>query len=545
MITRRCTSTLLATIPLVGALALVERGNPVRAAGPQGSPQQLIVISAEGPSVSPAMRDLPTLTTAVVPSEVHPALRLSGAGNDDPPTEDPVRQTEARQPEVAPTVLLNFEGISFATGGTGAPPDTNGAAGLTQYVQTVNGSVAVFDSSTGAVILPPVHINVLWTGVPDECGADNDGDPIVLYDRMADRWLITQFAVSRRTGPNYFQCIAVSTTGDATGSYYLYDFNFGPDDFVDYGKFGSWPDAYYASFNTFNSTGSFKYGEACAFDRTAMQSGAPALGLCFTDPTQFGFLPADFDGTIPPPGGSPNPFMNLFSNSSVAVWPYHVDFVTPSSSTFGPPSILPVAAFTRPGTVVPQLGTTDKLDSLGDRLMFRNAYRTDGTNETLVVNHSIGNASQVSVRWYQINDPNGSPFVVQQGTYAPDSSFRWMGSIAMDSVGDIAMGYSVSSSAIHPAISFTGRLPTDPLGTMQAETTLFSGGGSQLDTGGRWGDYSALTVDPNDDCTFWYTTEYIPTNGSFNWRTRISSFVFPNCPAPPPSSSASHSTAVR
>jgi hypothetical protein len=215
----------------------------------------------------------------------------------------------------------------------------------------------------------------------------------------------------------------------------------------------------------------------------------------------------------------------------------HADFVTPDNSTFGPPVILPVAPFTIPRSGVPQLGTTTRLDTLGDRLMFRLAYRNFGDHESLVANHSVGDASQVSVRWYEIRNPNGAPVVFQQGTYAPDASFRWMGSIAMDKVGNIAMGYSASSSSIHPALRFTGRVPSDALGTMEDEAELFAGAGSQVSLS-RWGDYSSLNVDPSDDCTFYYATEYIPTDGRFNWRTRIASFVFPSCATVTTSASA-------
>jgi hypothetical protein len=173
------------------------------------------------------------------------------------------------------------------------------------------------------------------------------------------------------------------------------------------------------------------------------------------------------------------------------------------------------------------------LDSLGDRMMFRLAYRNFGDHESLVANHTVGNTSQVSVRWYEIRDPNGTPVVYQQGTYAPDASYRWMGSIAMDQVGNIAMAYSVSDRMSKPSIQFTGRQNTDPLGTMESEALIFAGPGAQTAFLSRWGDYSDVTVDPVDGCTFWYTTEYIPFDGQFNWKTRIASFTFSNCPATP------------
>jgi hypothetical protein len=190
-----------------------------------------------------------------------------------------------------------------------------------------------------------------------------------------------------------------------------------------------------------------------------------------------------------------------------------------------------VDTFTLPlGALVPQGGTPQKLDSLGDRMMFRLAYRNFLDHESLVVNHSVGSASGIGVRWYEIQDPNGTPFVNQDGTFSPDSTFRWMGSVAMDQMGNIAMGYSASDNATNPAIRFTGRLATDPFGQMEDEAALFGGNGSQLAPLSRWGDYSAITVDPSDDCTFWYTSEYISQNGAFNWSTRVASFRFSSCP---------------
>jgi hypothetical protein len=465
------------------------------------------------------------------------------ATNNQVPIQDPALQTGRGRPLVFANQILNFDGIVVNGGGGGflAPPDTNGMAGLTQYVQIVNLAYAVYDKSSGNLIAGPTLIRSLWSGFGGDCETRNDGDPIVLYDRMADRFLITQFTIGPyRTGDGTFmQCVAVSTTGDATGTYNLYAFDFGNDDFIDYPKFGSWPDAYYANFNTFNrTTTAFKYGKECAFDRAAILNGDPvARAVCFNTPEDAGFLESDFDGTAPPPAGAPNPFVEIWDvglNSSLAIWPFHVDFDNPDNSSFGPPTILPVDAFTLPPfrAAVPQSDTTQRLDSLGDRMMFRLAYRNFGDHESLVVTHSVGNASQIGVRWYEIQDPNGSPFVYQDGTFAPDASFRWMGSIAMDSVGNMAMGYSVSDAASHPSISFTGRLSTDDLGRMEDEAGIFSGNGSQTLPLSRWGDYSAMVIDPSDDCTFWYTTEYIPQDGTFNWNTRIASFVFPTCSAP-------------
>ena len=227
-----------------------------------------------------------------------------------------------------------------------------------------------------------------------------------------------------------------------------------------------------------------------------------------------------------------------FGSNSLNLWKFHVDFANSANSTFTGPTSIPVASFTAAcsggGACIPQAGTTQKLDSLADRLMYRLAYRNFGDHEALVVNHSVTAGSSVGVRWYEIRNPNGTPSVFQQGTYAPDTNFRWMGSIAMDKVGNIALGYSVSSSTQQPSIKYTGRAPGDPLGTLQAENNIQAGGGSQLTNLSRWGDYSAMTVDPVDDCTFWYTNEYLKANGTFNWSTQIASFQFASCTNPQP-----------
>lgn len=225
-----------------------------------------------------------------------------------------------------------------------------------------------------------------------------------------------------------------------------------------------------------------------------------------------------------------------FGSNSLNLWKFHVDWTTPANTTFTGPTSLPVASFAAAcngGTCIPQLGTSQQLDSLGDRLMYRLAYRNFGDHESLVVNHSVTAGSSVGVRWYEIRNPNGAVTVFQQGTYAPDSSYRWMGSIAMDHNGNIGLGFSISSGSRHPGIHYTGRLTTDPLGFMgQGEAVLFDGAGSQLSNLNRWGDYSTMTVDPTDDCTFWYANQYLQADGTFNWSTRIGSFKFPGCGSP-------------
>ena len=444
-----------------------------------------------------------------------------------PLMEDPLRQQSTLG--FSPQLGLNFEGL-----GDGeydfwveyVPPDPNGAVGTTQYVQWVNTDFAVFDKQTGALLAGPTAGNVLWTGFGGGCETNNDGDPIVLFDKLANRWVMGQFSVS--SGP-YLQCIAVSTTADATGSWYRYSFEY--TYFDDYPKMGVWPDAYYETFNMFDDD-DFVGSDDCAYNRAAMLNGQPATQICFQQgPSVGALLPADVDGTTAPPAGSPN-YLLTYSANSLDLYKFHVDFSNPSNSTFTGPTIIAVAAFTPlcngGSECVPQLGTSATLDSLADRLMYRLAYRNFGDHESLVVNHSVAVNGGGGVRWYEIQAPAGTPVVAQQGTYAPDSNYRWMGSVAMDRIGDLAVGYSVSSGGMYPGIAFAGRVPSDPAGALEAETAIFSGSGAQIGTN-RWGDYSGMTVDPTDDCTFWYTNQYLPGNGGWNWHTRIANFKFPGC----------------
>jgi Abnormal spindle-like microcephaly-assoc'd, ASPM-SPD-2-Hydin len=435
---------------------------------------------------------------------------------------------QASLPPVAANLGLNIDGLGQGQSGFNvdfSPPDTNGAVGATQYVQWVNAQFAVFDKVTGALVAGPTDGNTPWTGFGGGCETNNDGDPIVQYDKMANRWILTQFSIV--TLP-YTECVAVSTTSDATGTYNRYAFSFGNTDFPDYPKLGVWPDAYYMSFNLFLNGHTFTGADACALDRNAMLAGEDATLICFQQPSSVAsLLPSDMDGTIPPSAGEPGFFMN-FGKNVIQLWTFHVDFTTPPNSTFTGPTVLPVAIFTPRcfRSCVVQPGTTQRLDALGDRPMYRLAYRQfpDGV-ESLVFNHSIS----TGVRWYEVRTPNSAPAVFQQGTFGPDSTTRWMGSIAMDQSSDIALGYSVSSSSVYPSIYFTGRVAADTPGSMEGEQLIVNGSGSQTEGVSRWGDYSAMTVDPVDDCTFWYTQEYIQSNGSFNWNTRISNLMFPNC----------------
>jgi len=438
-------------------------------------------------------------------------------------------------PPVSAAIGFNFDGIPNSANAPtliAVPSDSNLSVGDTQVVETINTAYEVYDKATAMPFFPPQQISTLFTGMPGLCGQGVTfffTDPIVLYDKIAGRWIISIVA-----GNNSFstgnECIAVSASSDATGRYHRYAFRFGANNFNDYPKLAVWPDAYYASYNLF--TPNTASALACAYDRFAMMAGRTTTVICFNTPTEFAFLPSDVDGSNLPPSGEPNFFVDLATTSSLHLFRFHVDFTKPSKSTFIGPVTIPVRNFAPAcggRTCIPQRGTNQKLDSLGDRLMFRLAYRNFLTHESLVVNHSVQTSAAASgVRWYEIRHPNGRPSVFQQGTVKNGALSLWMGSVAMDKDGDIAAGFSESSKATHPAIAFTGRVPSDPLGTMESPKLIWRGKGSQVQVN-RWGDYTSLAIDPADDCTFWYVDQYMPSNGTSNFHTRIASFKFDRC----------------
>jgi hypothetical protein len=435
-------------------------------------------------------------------------------------------------------------------------PDTNGAAGPTQFVQFVNDSFAVFNKSDGSLAYGPAGGNTLWQTLGAPCSSNTNLDEIAQFDKLANRWVMMMPVFA---SPVYL-CIAVSTTADATaGSWNLYAFELpvnklcGCRMMPDYPKLAVWPDGYYISYDQGWNL-NYEGPNACVVNRNNMLSGSAATMQCFANnsPSYGVLLPADVDGSTPPPSGSPEYFLDFNSNDqSLDLWQFHVDWNIPSNSTFSGPTNIPVAAFTEPcgetivelnyttGACIPQAGTSQTLDSYGDRLMYRLAYRNFGGHQSLVANHTvnIGNGtSQTGIRWYELQNTGSGFSVYQQGTYAPDSSYRWMGSIAMDKAGDIALGYSASSGTLSPTIRYTGRMSSDPLGTMEAEVDVLSSGGIQHGSRTntfRWGDYSSMAIDPTDDCTFWYTTEFVTRSGG-PWGTRIASFSFPSCTGAPP-----------
>jgi hypothetical protein len=556
-----------------GALALTLLGfaaSPPPAAANAGNASLVPTVTRSALNgLSPALGDLPTGRRSDPRTFEEDLLRVRPNRPVLSSFIDPVVQNVSA-PLLMPAPLITFEGQSADDSGCGClPPDTNGAVGPTQYVQMVNSSVSVY-SKTGTRLSGPTQINSLFAGLPGTaCANNNNGDPVVIYDRIADRWVLTQFAVPGGAD-GYHECIAVSTTPSATGTYYLYDYFLSPTLFQDYPHFGLWPDAYYMSTHQFDSSNGDAYAGAgvFAFERARMLAGQPAQMVYFNlqpvNPAFGGHLPANVDGPTLPPPGAPNYFAEVDTAtdippvSAMRIWKFHVDWSNPAASTFGlnglPNSVTPVADFARPNCVnytagcVPQKGESFQLDPIGDRLMARLVYRNFGTHEAMVLTHTVvasGTTMQIGPRWYEVRNPGGTPQIFQQSTLGPtgmtDLLYRWMGSIAMDANGNIAIGYSTSSSADYPSIAYAGRLASDPPNTLaQGEAQLFAGLGPQHGQAfapqfGRWGDYSGLTIDPTDDCTFWYTTEYYasPNEVLGGWHTRIGSFKFSGCLAPP------------
>jgi hypothetical protein len=478
------------------------------------------------------------------------------------PVQDSLLQplSDASALSAFPSLSVN-SGLNFLGLGTGFPgfnvsaniPDTNGAVGPTQFVQFVNDSFAVFNKSNGSLAYGPALGNTLWQAMGAPCSPNPNLDEIAQFDKLANRWVMM---MPDFNSPTYI-CVAVSTTSDAVnGGWNLYAFRTPVNNTVcncrpmtDYPKLAVWPDGYYLTWSEIWN-GNYIGAEACAIDRNSMLSGAAAATMqCFSNTgTSYGFmLPADVDGTTPPPSGSPEYFLDFDGNGqSLDLWQFHVNWTAPANTTFTGSKNIPVAAFSEAcgetvvefnyttGNCIPQAGTSVTLDSYADRLMYRLAYRNFGGHQSLVANHTVTtgtNGSQTGIRWYELRNTGSGFGLYQQGTYAPDSSYRWMGSIAMDNAGDIALGYSVSSATMNPSIAYTGRVPGDTLGQMESEVDVLASKsvphGSRTNNF-RWADYSSLAVDPTDDCTFWYTTEYMPGNGG-NWSTRIASFSFPSC----------------
>ncbi len=474
----------------------------------------------------------------------------SGKTPDANDSFDPVVQSQKGGLRInAPTAsfqaLTNIAQVS--------PPDANGDVGLNHIVVMTNLSFHVL-SKSGVSAYGPALNNTLWSGFGGACETENAGDPVVLYDQIADRWLLSQFTAA---GPTYYNCVAVSVTNDPTGSYYRWAISNGSN-FSDYPKYGIWSDAYYLSTRDFNSNNNYVGVGVYALKRADMIAGTPNPAIVYkfesrgSNPWRLGdgLLPADLDGQTLPPANTPEFFLGTMDDGwsygaaqdALLLWEFDVDFTTPANSTFTLTNTLPIAAmdtdFPCGGArdCIAQNGTSQKIDiqSYRQRALHRFAYRNFGTHESLVANQSVEATTAIAgVRWWEIRDPSGTATLYQEGTYAPNDGInRWMGSAAMDSAGNMAIAYSASSSSMYPSIRYTGRLNGDTLGLMTlGEGSIVEGAGAQTGNS-RWGDYTSLTVDPIDDCTFWNVNEYYETSSSRGWVIRAGSFKFDECGAP-------------
>ena len=468
---------------------------------------------------------------------------------------DPVVQSTLGGMEIPPPIV-SFDGPSNLSGVS--PPDPNGEVGPNHVVVMSNLSFQIFNK-TGFSLFGPFANNTLWAGFGGACQTSNSGDPVVLYDQLADRWLLSQFTAGAAP---FLNCVAISTSPDPTGTYFRYAFQTGTTgaNFPDYPKYGVWPDAYYLSTREFlGSAGPFQGVGAYALNRAQMLVGNPTPQVIsfLVPPAGGGFnvgdglLPADIDGSTLPPAGSSEYFLGSQDNNgpygapsdALNLYKFHVDFTTPALSTFALTNTIPTAPFNsilalcggiNSRTCIPQPGTTNKIDHLGyrQRPLHRLAYRNFGAFESMVTNQSVsagtGTFGEVSgIRWWELRGLNTVPVIFQEGTYAPgltDGVHRWMGSIAMDGAGNMGLAYSASNGVLFPSVFYTGRLAASPLGTMPlGENAIIQGTGSQTGSN-RWGDYTAISVDPTDDLTFWYVNQYVPTTSSVGWRLRIGSF---------------------
>ncbi len=515
-------------------------------------------------AVSAPLRELAKMPQPV-PFGLHLAepvrsIRLPHAGKNLPLSVDPVEQDRVLGPASNYSIGLNFLGDGYGFPNyifLNAPPDTNLAVGDTQVVQWVNSSYVIFNKATGATEAGPLNGHTIFEGLGGDCANGFQSDPIAQWDNAAHRWLLAQNTFSSMP---YQACVAISTTPDALGSYYLYSFSLG-NGFPDYPKWGRWTNSWTQTINNFGPGGSgFIGAEVCVFDRLKLIAGDPTAGQkCFQlSQSDYSLLPADIDSPTDPPPGEDDFIiggLGTVDNSHLSLYSVHIDWAHPDAATItgtnnsqliSVPSFNPACHGEYRAFCVPQKDVSDTLDSLGDRLMYRFAYWDDqppahaprtaleAPYQHFYVSHAVtASGGQMGMRWYEFRGlqrrlPVTSLTVYQSGTYAPDSNYRWMGSVAQDKANDILAGYSISSSSLYPSIGIAGRLKTDTRGTLESELVMVNGAGSQLDTGGRWGDYSSMRID-QDGCTFWYTTEFYMLTQQYYWSSQIATINFANC----------------
>jgi hypothetical protein len=527
-----------------------------------------------GAPITPASIDLDVRNLPVVPANPLPQTPEYEPlpTKDQGPQPGPVPSIPAQAPDM-PATIQNFDGMTHDLNGSGWPPDTNGDVGASFYIEAVNTSIGIYNKN-GTPAAAPFTFTSLWsgagTGTP--CDTVHHGDPTVVYDPMGARFFVGDFSWTNIGSGPYYECIAVSKTANpVVGGWWLYAIpasDAGHPWLNDYPKMGIWPDGLYVTYNMFDcdatcSPGGSPFVEvrAQALSRTAMEAGsaAPPINADLNSTSYFTLAPSTMRNDTPPAGRE----NLLVSESQISfdweVWKFHADFVTPGLSTFTGPTNVSQTSYTIAPPTVATPGNL--LDTLRERVMVQNQYTDIAGAESLWVNHTVRTGlspAPAGIQWAQINVTGGivAAAPVQQqiyGNVGNDGLHRWMGSLAVDKAGNLALGYSAANSSSHPSIRYNGRLAGDVAGTLpQGEAILFSGTASQTNNCGagaciRWGDYSGMTLDP-DGCTFWYTNEYYLSGAAVgDWHTRIGSFTFApnNCTTTPTVVSIARFAAVR
>jgi hypothetical protein len=561
--------------------------------GPQPDIQTPDVVALVGPvSQDLDLRSLkyvaPNSEEEEIPRRRHPFPLAGGQIQQAPFTQQLMERVLAPIPNM-PSPILTFAGMnSTQSACLCLPPDSDGDVGPNHYINSVNSSIKIFDklgNPLNGITGTTYNSFFLALGPSTPCGSNaNDGDGVVFYDHIADRWVVSDIAFPAFPGTSFYQCIGVSKTiNPVSGGWWLYAIQVDPANpsyLGDYPKFGMWPDAYYLSMNEFSNTTTFNGVRVYALDRNSMINGGSAHAIGFSIlpanlGDQYSLVPASFRTGDPPPAGQPEWFMNVNSSSvagrvetQVFVRRFHVDFATPANSTFGvgathsPDGIITVNGFkdafnASTGNLCPNgtTNSTQRLDTLGDKLMYPLVYQNRGGIESIYGVQTILLATDATltgptaVRWYQFNMTGNTipatPTQQQDWNNGADGRFRWMPSINVDQQGNVAIGYSTSSTTLNPEIRYAGRLAGDPPNNMaQGEATLITAGGHQTSTSGRWGDYSTMFVDPTDNCTFWHVNEYYTATSSASWATRIGSFKFPGCGTAPTPTATPTATAT-
>ena len=467
-----------------------------------------------------------------------------------------------------PGTIQSFPGMNNNDGGLFYPSDVNGEVGPTYYIEAINQAIGIYTKTGTRVAL--FTEDSLWNNVGSTpCNGNAEGDPVVLYDRLANRWYLTNFAFPTDSQDNdmapFYECIAASKSGDPVGGgWWLYAIRMDPGGtglpavgrLGDYPKFGIWPDGclYMAANEYTEPSGTFAGTVALSISRNDMAAGLPVHYATVVLPSSgpFTMIPSNLLGTSLPAAGTPNYFVSEGQTS----FSWEVRKFTPGANcgaggSLSAPVQVSQTSYTvpNPAVLIPQPNTSAKLDSLSDRLMQKVQYRKIGNAESLWVVHSVQTSSTSPTRqqWAQIDVTGGNVATapVQQQIFGSDALYRWVGSLAVDQSGNMALGYSTSNGSVpnFPSIAYAGRLAGDPPGNLpQTESVLIAGSASQThvlsgEITDRWGDYSSMSVDPADDCTFWYANMFYanPSDGtSGNWSTRIASFKFPSCGAAVP-----------